>query len=128
MRRVRLPGSTLISIVRIVALVVLGVGVAYWRHEEPRRIQRDAVRQLLTDPDSAVFRNEHLSTSRPNTWCGEVDSSNLMGGLTGFVRYVVTIDEADPKTYTTLVESPDGASGSKFDSLWATYCEADATT
>lgn len=86
MRRVRLPASTLTLIVHIVALVVLGVGVACWRHGEPRRNQSDAVRQPLTDPDSAVFRNEHLATSMPNTWCREVNSSNLMGGMTGFVR------------------------------------------
>lgn len=123
MRRVRLSASALTFIVRIVALVVLGVGVAYWRHEEPKRNQRDAVRQLLTDPGSAVFRNEHLSTSGPDTWCGEVKFSNPMGGMTGFLRYVITIDAADPKKYITLVESPDGASGFKFDSLWTTYCE-----
>jgi hypothetical protein len=80
-RRVRLSGSTLTSIVRMVPCRAWGRR-CYRRHEEPRRFSA-TVRQLLTDPDSAVFRNEHLSTSPPNTWCGGSPSKPSPDGASG---------------------------------------------
>ena len=43
---------------------------------------KDVVLSVLSDPDSAQFRNI-------NGRCGEVNSKNRMGGYTGFDKFVV---------------------------------------
>ena len=107
------------------SIVVVGVVAgAGWRvFEEPMRKQRDAVRQLLNDPDSAVFRNERRSTVERDTWCGEVNARNQHGGMNGFVRYMVTTDASDPKKLLTWGEPAGDASARlKFEGQWLTYC------
>ncbi|HEV2747590.1 MAG TPA: hypothetical protein VGW34_09870 [Allosphingosinicella sp.] len=61
----------------------------------------DAVRQQLTDPSSAEFRNVVARDS--GATCGEVNSKNKMGGYDGFRRFIY--DDAsksaviDPQEY-----------------------------
>lgn len=79
----------------LMALAVVGVivaGVFGWRaylfHE-----LRKPVLERLTDPDSALFRNERLLfgwsewTVMGNILCGEVNAKNKMGGYGGYVKF-----------------------------------------
>ena len=55
-----------------------------WKFEMQRRLAAK-----LKDPDSATFRNVFLSkkTDAPVV-CGEVNSRNSFGGMTGFQRFI----------------------------------------
>lgn len=59
----------------------------------PQGRAQAAVRRQMHDPGSAVFRNEFAAKSVPGTWCGEVNGRNLMGGMVGFARFVVDLQE-----------------------------------
>lgn len=51
--------------------------------------EEDRVRAGLTDPESARFRSESISTSRAGaTLCGQINSKNAAGGYEGFQRFI----------------------------------------
>lgn len=53
------------------------------------------VKNTLSDPESAQFRNEHIVRNGDAlVLCGEVNAKNQMGGYTGFVRFVAGGDAA----------------------------------
>lgn len=59
---------------------------------------RQALKDTLTDEDSAKFRNEYLSMSEIDgsteiALCGEVNSKNQFGGYAGFQQYIVTTSD-----------------------------------
>lgn len=56
---------------------------------------RQALKDTLTDEDSAKFRNEYLSLSDTDgsteiALCGEVNSKNKFGGYVGYQQFIVT--------------------------------------
>jgi len=51
--------------------------------------QEEKIRAGLTDPESARFRNEAISTNRDGaTLCGQVNFKNSVGGYEGFQRFI----------------------------------------
>lgn len=57
-------------------------------------VARDAVRSKLTDPDSALFRNEiMLGGILSGIVCGEVNAKNKMGGYVGYTEFFVVISK-----------------------------------
>lgn len=55
---------------------------------------KQTVRDKLRDPDSAVFRNEAFySGGVVPVVCGEVNSKNGFGGMTGFQRFFAAGDK-----------------------------------
>ena len=73
---------------------ILAVGAYYLLGNDGQK----KVRYLLKDPSTAEFRNSKKGTVKQDSrigavYCGEVNSKNSYGGLTGFKKYVV-IDDA----------------------------------
>lgn len=83
------------------------VGVAAWWFTMARPIEqgKDAVRELLRDPNGAQFRNVRLSSD--GHVCGEVNPRNGMGGYAGF-RPFVAMSPGDPTRSIAYYESLDG--------------------
>lgn len=81
----------------LVAISVIGGGVAYgWQaHWSPAAKSKALVKRKLNDPDSAQFRS-HFQAIRggADSWCGEVNARNRLGGMVGYTRYVATMDES----------------------------------
>lgn len=56
-----------------------------------------AVSRNLNDPDSAQFRDLRLTTYHGKRFmCGEVNARNRMGGLVGFTRFFVEVNDVLP--------------------------------
>src|SRR3546814_5205253 len=59
---------------------------------------RDAVKEELRDPDSAIFKDEQVRTlwsndgSRLTVYCAKVNANNIMGGKTGFKPLTLILD------------------------------------
>ena len=79
----------------------------------PLNRQQRAVKRALSDPDSAVFRNEAVATHDKTIWCGEVNARNRMGGMVGFARYVVVLmDHPELEQFDEVrIEPSDSQSG-----------------
>lgn len=65
-------------------------------------LARNAVKEKLSDPGSAQFRNDRITEAEPGIKakggfyvCGEVNAKNRMGGYTGFTQYVASIIKTD---------------------------------
>lgn len=76
----------------IVLFAVLAIGILvvgwYTTNIKPIAEAKDAVRQELTDPDSAKFRNVKITETE--TICGEVNAKNNTGGYVGFRYFYVS--------------------------------------
>lgn len=121
------------SVLALIAVVWLGIfsksdGEAVSRHAEASDQQtaeflwqergKDAVRELLKDPDSAEFRNVHFSRGQddiPMT-CGEVNARNSFGGYAGYQHFI-----SGGRPELTFIN--DG-SIQDFRALWDRYCVA----
>lgn len=145
-----LSQPALIATVAVVALVCGGAGA--WGYDALRKwqaaqdikreaerlaaeaktpfgLQRDAVKGVLNDPDSAQFRNARQAKREPGMWCGEVNAKNRLGGMVGFSRYVVVL--ANPtKNWGEPQVSIEPREGSTdvdariaFNGRWSIYCE-----
>jgi hypothetical protein len=66
-----------------------------------------AVRASLKDPDSAEFRNIHGI-------CGEVNSKNGFGGMTGYKRYI-------GNSGIVAIEGENTATD-QFEPVWQKFC------
>jgi hypothetical protein len=68
-----------------------------WRQEVWINRTKDAVRSKLRDPDSAKFRNLtfHRFQGAPIV-CGEVNSKNGFGGMTGYQGFIGAADVVGP--------------------------------
>jgi hypothetical protein len=96
----------------------------------PAGRQREAVKQLMYDPASAVFRNERASATKSSFWCGEVNGKNRMGGMVGFLRYGVDLQENAELSvldaaHLESTSSDETASNEKvrFAAYWNGYCQ-----
>jgi hypothetical protein len=54
---------------------------------------RQSIMVFLKDPESAQFRNEHITKS--GALCGEVNAKNSMGGYVGFKRYIAVDNKSN---------------------------------
>jgi hypothetical protein len=58
---------------------------------------QEAVRNNLNDPTSATFKGLMLTSYHQHQYmCGEVNARNRMGGLVGFTRFYVPLDDPLP--------------------------------
>lgn len=77
----------LLAVVAVMA--VSAFGYRYYLISELRK----PVLERLTDPDTALFRNEWLLFGwfnwppTANVLCGEVNAKNRMGGYAGYVKF-----------------------------------------
>lgn len=116
------------------AAVLAIAGYWYWYGlDSPRARQREIARSYLNDPDSAVFRNDAPAARGSDTWCGEINARNRMGGMVGFTRYILVISE-HPDLQRSLgamyFNTSDSAGphdptsdAAVFESKWRTMCE-----
>ena len=76
----------------VAAVIVLIAGtVAYFKHFKPIAVAKEAVRDLLKDPDSAKFYDvkKHLNTHNKEIYvCGEVNARAPTGGYVGKKMFV----------------------------------------
>lgn len=121
---------------KLVMFIVLGLllaaGAAWYAWDtkfSPEARHKTIARSLLKDPDSAQFRFARRSKRDTDTWCGELNARNSMGGMVGFKRYVLTTPK-DPELLlaedrelffllTKMVEDGDGG----FTGRWRAFCE-----
>jgi hypothetical protein len=81
---------------------------------------RDAVKEELRDPDSAIFKDEQVRTlwskdgSRMTVYCAMVNANNIMGGKTGFKPVTLIIDAVHKKPGTTDLAKKVWAKGQIF--------------
>lgn len=74
----------------VVALAAVVASGAAYRHFALVKPLLDEVRNGLTDPESAQFRNIRVFsdwTPRQTAICGEVNAKNRMGGYVGFKHF-----------------------------------------
>lgn len=105
-----------------------GALILWASYFSPEARSKDVVRGRLFDPESAVFRGVKRSTRDPDVWCGEVNARNRFGGMVGFTRYVVYIDNElnlglhqvhfDSKREESKADASD-----VFPSKWKMFCE-----
>lgn len=74
------------------------------------------LKEALKDPDSAKLRNVKVPTGAAYV-CGEVNSRNAFGGMTGYKRFIA----GAASTMPAAVEG-ENIDGSEFASAWATLC------
>lgn len=77
------------------------------------------LKNVLTDEDSAKFKNEFMSRaedpeSHEIALCGQVNSKNRYGGYTGFQSYIVR------STGEVIMDTPDVPSATLY--LWPVWC------
>ena len=73
------------------AIALIAGTVAYFKHFKPIAEAKEAVRDLLKDPDSAKFYDveKHLNTHNKEIYvCGEVNARALAGGYAGKEKFV----------------------------------------
>jgi hypothetical protein len=87
---------------------------------------KEVVKGLLSDPDSALFKETKKSSVNKEVLCGEMNAKNKMGGYVGYTRYVVStigFTTMSPKDVfvTRFLTERDNAS--EFASAWRLFCE-----
>jgi len=91
------------------------------------------VKNYLNDPDSAQFRGDFLSAKDKTVWCGEVNARNRMGGMIGYTKYIVYLEEPSaPESVLNEVFVDDSSASedpsdptskaSVFRSKWSRFC------
>lgn len=81
----------LILIIVVAAIVLIAGTVAYFKHFKPIAVAKEAVRDLLKDPDSAKFYKVEkvLNTHNKEIYvCGEVNAKAPAGGYVGKKPFV----------------------------------------
>ena len=73
----------------VVVLAALGMAGAYtWKTQFSHEAKiAKLVKAVLTDPESAQFKNISLNKESGVT-CGEVNAKNKMGGYIGFTKFL----------------------------------------
>jgi hypothetical protein len=74
-------------------ILLLGTHWFYVRHLSNEALHRKVLLAWLNDPDSAQFKPAINSLRDSTIWCGQVNARNRMGGMTGFTRYVVYLND-----------------------------------
>ncbi|WP_162938771.1 hypothetical protein [Brevundimonas naejangsanensis] len=91
----------------------------------PTRIHaaaRQAVTDKLRDPSSAQFRNvrriEHSNGS--TMFCGEVNSRNAYGGMSGYQRFEAGVDRTGDAS--ALIDGGEALNTTYFEGAWNQFC------
>ncbi|HRO33056.1 MAG TPA: hypothetical protein PLQ03_06545 [Brevundimonas sp.] len=90
-----------------------------------QRAARRALLGRLRDPDSARFRNvRRLPAPNGQVFCGEINTRNGFGGMTGFHRFQAYAG-ADGRTYIEFDDAEDRLRRTYFQTGWARDCSGD---
>lgn len=110
-------------------LLACSGAIGWWVWSEkfsPEAKHKALVKGILKDPESTNFKFVRQSKRDPDTWCGEMNARNSMGGMVGFKRYVFTsprdLGPEDVQLFRLLskfVEDGD----STFNGRWSAFCE-----
>ncbi len=98
---------------------LLGCGGDIEKHKK-------VVTNILSDPDSASFREIKQSSKDKDVWCGEINAKNKMGGYAGYTKYVIQtigfeILSAREVHVSRFLTERDNSS--EFQSAWRLFCE-----
>ena len=95
---------------------------------------RTALKSRLSDPASAevrfvgTFGPVDRSKTNLAAVCGEVNSRNGYGGMTGFIRFVVPFREEGGKAYSLpdMIVLAEGDRGTRavFNTMWDAFCQS----
>ena len=93
-----------------------------WSTAQIRTAARSAVTDQLRDPGSAQFRNvrRHVNSLGTTTFCGEVNSRNAYGGMTGFRRFSSGVTDRGEASAT--INDQGGIVGAAFEVVWERTC------
>ena len=93
-----------------------------WTPTRIRTAARQAVVSKLRDPSSAQFRNvrriEHSNGS--TMFCGEVNSRNAYGGMSGFQRFEAGVDRTGDAS--ALIDGGEELNTTYFEGAWNQFC------
>lgn len=106
-------------IIFLFTLTLVGCGADENKH-------KDIVKNLLSDPDSAQFREIKQSGKDKDVWCGEINAKNRVGGYVGYTRYVlqtIGFEEMKPRDVFVSRFLTERDSQSEFQSAWRLFCE-----
>jgi hypothetical protein len=119
--------NTTANIARITCAAILLIGGCTSVDEDEKSAAQSAVKQHLTDPDSAQFSDETVVWNRNSsgyvtdvTVCGWVNSKNTFGGYAGKTRFVATSDSDVLKFPRVHIESD--STTSIFEIYWNPIC------
>lgn len=98
-----------------------------WSPAQIRAAARMAVTDKLRDPSSAQFRNvrRSMNSRGTTTYCGEVNSRNVYGGMTGFRRFHSGV--TDRGEASARINDEGGVMGTLFEATWEQICEGVAS-
>ncbi|QYC09808.1 hypothetical protein [Brevundimonas nasdae] len=94
-----------------------------WTATQIRTAARSAVTNRLREPGSAQFRNvrRHVNSLGTTTFCGEVNSQNVYGGMTGFRRFHSSV--SDRGEASGRINDEGGLIGTVFEATWERICD-----
>lgn len=94
-----------------------------WSPAQIRAAARMAVTDRLRDPSSAQFRSvrRYVNSLGTTTYCGEINSRNAYGGMTGFRRFHSGV--TDRGEASALINDEGGLMGTLFEATWERICE-----
>lgn len=87
---------------------------------------KDIVKNILTDPDSAQFKELRLSRRDNDVLCGELNAKNRMGGYVGYTRIVVEtsgIKNLKAKDVFIIRFLSERENAAELAGAWKTFCE-----
>lgn len=109
--------------VGLVVVVSAASAVAWFGWLAPKVAHTAVIRDRLNDPESARFRNAFRGKyAQEQTWCGEFNARNRMGGMAGFRRYIVLRDSATVYWEETGSKENDPEVRAAFDRKWDLFC------
>lgn len=93
-----------------------------WSPAQIRAAARMAVTDRLRDPSSAQFRSvrRYVNSRGTTTFCGEVNSRNAYGGMTGFRRFHSGV--TDRGEASARINDEGGLMGTVFEATWEQSC------
>lgn len=99
-----------------------------WTAAQIRTAARTAVTNRLRDPGSAQFRNvrRHVNSLGTTTFCGEVNSRNVYGGMTGFRRFHSGV--TDRGEASGRINDEGGLMATVFQATWERICDGASGT
>lgn len=110
-------------LVGVLLAIVTVVGAIYGPSQYAIFMVKREVRSMLTDPESAQFRNVEF---RKGTVCGEVNARNRFGGYVGFTPFYGFLSSGVTGALVRPAkQQPDDESGLRrmaFDNDWRERC------
>jgi len=79
------------------SLIITVLALSYFFRDKLFQAQahRLVVKNYLNDPESAQFRKDYQSKIDKTVWCGEFNAKNRIGGMVGFTKYIVYLEDSD---------------------------------